>query len=107
MGVRGRRRGRRRPRPPGAAAADGIGQVTRLAGSTNLRPIEGGRAADAIQRYLVEETRLGIPAIIHEECLHGLLAWAAPCFQQSIGAAATFDTALVGEVAATIRGGCS
>ena len=80
-------------------AEDGLGELTRLAGSTNLRPIQVAEAANAIQRFLVEETRLGIPTIIHEECLHGLLAWAAPCFQQSIGAAAAFDTALVGEVA--------
>src|SRR6185503_12893 len=66
-------------------------------------PIEVARAAIAIQRYLVEETRLGIPTIIHEECLHGLLAWAAPSFQQSIGAAASFDPELVGAVAETIR----
>jgi beta-glucosidase len=83
--------------------ADGIGQVTRLAGSTNLRPIEVAEMANAIQRHLVEETRLGIPAIIHEECLHGLIAWAAPCFQQSIGAAATFDPEVVSAMAATIR----
>ena len=86
-----------------AAARDGIGQITRLAGSTNLRPIEVARAANAIQRFLVEETRLGIPTIIHEECLHGLLAWAAPSFQQSIGAAASFDPELVGAMAQTIR----
>ena len=72
-------------------AGEGIGQITRLAGSTNLRPVEVAEAANAMQRYLIEETRLGIPAIIHEECLHGLIAWAAPCFQQSIGAAASFD----------------
>ena len=86
-----------------AAAGDGIGEITRLAGSTNLRPLDVARAANAIQRYLVEETRLGIPTIVHEECLHGLLAWTAPCFQQSIGAAATFDPAVVAAVAATIR----
>ena len=76
-------------------AGDGIGQVTRLAGSTNLRPVEVAETANAIQRYLVEDTRLGIPAIVHEECLHGLIAWAAPCFQQSIGAAASFDPDVV------------
>ena len=86
-----------------ALAEDGLGELTRLAGSTNLRPIEAAEAANAIQHFLIEETRLGIPAIIHEECLHGLLAWAAPCFQQSIGAAAAFDTELVREMAATIR----
>src|SRR5690242_9770455 len=62
----------------GELAGDGIGHVTRLAGSTNLRPVEVAQAANAIQRYLVDATRLGIPAIIHEETLHGLIAWAAP-----------------------------
>jgi beta-glucosidase len=84
-------------------APDGIGQVTRLAGSTNLSPIEVAEATNAIQRSLVEGTRLGIPALFHEECLHGLMAWGAPCFQQSIGAAATFDPELVRDVAETIR----
>jgi beta-glucosidase len=51
----------------------------------------------------MEETRLGIPAIFHEESLHGLLARDATSFQQSIGAAATWDPALVGAVAASIR----
>src|SRR4029077_17900135 len=41
--------------------------------------------------------------IIHEECLHGLIAWAAPSFQQSIGAAASFDPEVVSATAATIR----
>ncbi|MFL5716575.1 MAG: glycoside hydrolase family 3 N-terminal domain-containing protein [Chloroflexota bacterium] len=86
-----------------ALAGHGIGQITRLAGSTNLRPIEVAETANAIQRYLVEKTRLGIPTIIHEECLHGLIAWAAPCFQQSIGAAASFDPDVVSATAATIR----
>jgi beta-glucosidase len=81
----------------------GLGEITRLAGSTNLQPAEVAQTANEIQRYLVERTRLGIPAIVHEECLHGLLAWAAPCFQQAIGAAASFDPELLGEVAATIR----
>ncbi len=84
-------------------APDGIGHITRLAGSTNLPPAEVAAAANAIQRQLVEGTRLGIPAIIHEESLHGLIAWAAPCFQQSIGAAAAFDPDLVTAVATTIR----
>ncbi len=84
-------------------AANGVGQITRLAGSTNLRPVEVAQTANLIQDYLVEETRLGIPAIIHEECLHGLIAWAAPCFQQSIGAAASFDPEVVSAMAATIR----
>jgi len=84
-------------------AGNGIGQITRLAGSTNLRPLEVAHTANLIQGYLIDKTRLGIPAIVHEECLHGLIAWAAPCFQQSIGAAASFDPGVVSAMAATIR----
>lgn len=86
-----------------ALAGGGIGQITRLAGSTNLRPLEVAETTNGIQDFLIEETRLGIPALIHEECLHGLIAWAAPCFQQSIGAAASFDADVVAATAATIR----
>ena len=68
--------------------ANGIGQITRVAGATNLDASEVAVLGNEIQRYLLEETRLGIPAIFHEESLHGLLARDAPCFQQSIGAAA-------------------
>ena len=82
---------------------NGLGEVTRIAGSSNLRLRDAARVANEVQRYLVEETRLGIPAIVHEESLHGLLARDAPVFQQSIGAAASFDPELVEQVAATIR----
>ena len=86
-----------------ALLGEGLGEITRLAGSTNLRPTEVAVAANAIQRYLAEETRLGIPVIVHEECLHGVLGWGAPCFQQAIGAAATFDPDSLAAVVATIR----
>jgi len=82
---------------------EGIGQITRLAGATNLVAPDVAAIANEIQRYLLEETRLGIPTIIHEESLHGLLARDAPIFQQSIGAAATWDAALVERMATTIR----
>ena len=84
-------------------AQDGIGHLTRLVGATNLGPPAAARVGNAIQRHLVEQTRLGIPALIHEECLHGLMARGAPIFQQSIGAAATFDPRLVAAMADTIR----
>jgi beta-glucosidase len=81
----------------------GIGQVSRVAGATNLDAIGAAAAGNAIQRFLVEETRLGIPAILHEETLHGLLARGATSYQQSIGAAASFDPDLVAAIGATIR----
>ena len=60
-----------------------------------------GRIA-AIQWYFVEETRLGIPIIPFDEALHGLVREGATVFPQAIGLAATWDTALVGEVARAI-----
>jgi beta-glucosidase len=81
----------------------GIGHITRLAGATNLGAVEVALLANEIQHYLVDETRLGIPAIIHEESLHGLLARDALVFQQSIGAAAAWDPALVEAMSTTIR----
>jgi beta-glucosidase len=81
----------------------GIGEITRIQGSTNLGAAAAAEAANEVQRFLREETRLGIPAIVHEESLHGLLAREAPVFQQSIGAAATFDPWLVERMATTLR----
>ncbi len=81
---------------------DGIGQVTRVVGSTNLAPRDGARLANAIQRHLVEHTRLGIPAIVHEESLHGVMGRDRVCYPQSIGLAATWDPALVERMAERI-----
>ncbi len=82
--------------------AHGLGQITRVAGATNLPPDEVAKLGNAIQRYLVEETRLGIPAIIHEETLHGVMARDATCFPQAIGVAATWDPGLAERMAGRI-----
>ena len=50
---------------------------------------------NAIQRFFVERTRLGIPVIFHEECLHGHAAREGTSFPQPIGLGATFDPDLV------------
>jgi beta-glucosidase len=55
-----------------------------------------------IQRFLVEETRLGIPAIFFDETLHGLVREGATSFPQSIGLASTWDPALMEKVAEAI-----
>lgn len=77
----------------------GVGQVARLSDvRPGLRPAEMAALANAIQKYFVEETRLGIPVIFHEECLHGLAAFDATSYPQPIGLASTFDPALVEDV---------
>ena len=81
----------------------GTGQITRIAASTGLRPQGLAVFANEIQRYLLEETRLGIPAIIHEEAVAGFCARDAVQFPQGIGLASTWDRELLQEVAQHIR----
>lgn len=57
---------------------------------------------NAIQRYFVEKTRLGIPIIPFEEAVHGLKREGATMFPQAIALAATWDPALVARVADAI-----
>jgi beta-glucosidase len=83
---------------------EGIGQLSRVVGTHPMPPAEGAALANELQRFLVEETRLGIPAIVHEECLPGLMAHGATAFPQAIGLGCTFDPALVERVTARIRG---
>lgn len=83
--------------------SNGIGQITRISGSSEIKPGEGAKLANSIQRYLVEKTRLGIPAIVHEECLSGFMARGATTFPQAIGLASTWDPDLIQEVTKVIR----
>ncbi|MFB6202758.1 MAG: glycosyl hydrolase, partial [Halorhabdus sp.] len=50
---------------------NGIGHLTQVASQGLLDPEDAAETINELQRYLVEETRLGIPAIEHEECLTG------------------------------------
>ncbi|MDO5971926.1 glycoside hydrolase family 3 C-terminal domain-containing protein [Flavivirga aquimarina] len=55
-----------------------------------------------IQRYFLEESRLGIPIIPFNEALHGLARDGATAYPQAIALAATWDTTLVANVAKAI-----
>ena len=81
----------------------GTGHITRLAGATVLKPHESAALANQIQRFLLEHTRLGIPAIVHEESCAGYSARDATCFPQAIGLASTWEPELVEEMAGVIR----
>ena len=63
---------------------------------------ETAELINEIQKYFIEETRLGIPIIPFDEALHGLVRDGATAFPQSIGLAASWDTTLVGDVAHAI-----
>jgi beta-xylosidase len=74
----------------------GIGQITRASEGKKTR--ENAVYCNAIQRFLRQRTRLGIPAIIHEESLHGLMALGATSFPQAIALASTWDPDLVEKI---------
>lgn len=82
----------------------GLGQVGRPsdAGKDEEASHEAGFDArqtveltNAIQKFFLENTRLGIPVVFHEECLHGLASKWATSFPQPIGLGGTFNTNLV------------
>jgi beta-glucosidase len=81
----------------------GLGQVGRPSdsGAPPAEPWKGQTArgmaelTNAIQRFFLENGRLGIPVIFHEECLHGHAARDATSFCQPIGLGATFNPELV------------
>jgi beta-glucosidase len=78
---------------------DGIGQIGRLSDTGGGKSaVEMAKLANTLQRFFVEETRLGIPVIFHEECLHGLAGPDATSYPQPIGLAATFDPELVEQI---------
>ncbi|HEY7057504.1 MAG TPA: glycoside hydrolase family 3 N-terminal domain-containing protein, partial [Vicinamibacterales bacterium] len=81
----------------------GIGQITRPSdgvdrGGRRRGPRETVELVNAIQRWVIEHTRLGIPVMFHEEALHGLAAVRGTNFPVPIGLASTWDTALVERV---------
>ena len=82
---------------------NGSGQITRVAGAANVGPVASAELTNSIQKFLVENTRLGIPAIIHEECCSGYMAQGATCFPQIIGIASTWEPELVEEMTTVIR----
>jgi beta-glucosidase len=78
-----------------APAAGGAGAAGAAAGIPNRTAAETARYINAAQKWAVENTRLGIPMIMHEEALHGYVAPGATSFPQSIALASTFDPKLV------------
>jgi beta-glucosidase len=76
---------------------DGIGHYTRVYGTRPVDPASRAAWLWAEQRRLKTETRLGIPALVHEECLTGLAAWQAATFPTPLAWGASFDPELVYE----------
>jgi beta-xylosidase len=81
----------------------GIGQITRPLGTHPVDPKEGVRALNALQKFLVEETRLGVPAISHEECLVGVMVKGATLFPSALNYGSTWNPELIEAVGREIR----
>ncbi len=74
----------------------GLGQVGRPSDAgKGLNARKMAETTNAIQKFFVENSRLGIPVVFHEECLHGHAAVDGTSFPQPIALAATFNTDLV------------
>jgi beta-xylosidase len=84
------------------SAAYGLGHLTRVFGTRPVTAAEGVQRVRDLQRTVVESSRLGIPAIVHEECLTGFTTYQATVYPTSLAWAATFDTGLVHEMASAI-----
>lgn len=76
----------------------GLGQITRPLGTHVVDPADGVRALNALQKQMVEQTRLGIPVMSHEECLVGLMIKDATLFPAPLNYGATWNPALIQQV---------
>jgi len=93
-----------------------LGELRSLAGRSGIgslhdlfRRLPMGKGAPVVnraQKILIEESRLGIPAIFSNEALHGLVAAGATSFPQAIGLAATFDPGLMERISGVIGKEC-
>lgn len=69
---------------------------------SGLRPREAAKATNAIQRYAIDSTRLGIPLLFSEEAPHGHMAIGATVFPTAIGQASTWNLQLIERMAEVI-----
>lgn len=88
------------------AFPDGLGMLARPSNSIGMSSEAtghgGGRSPkqtaeyiNALQKWAVEKTRLGVPLLVHEESLHGYVAPESTSFPQAIGLASSFDPELL------------
>ncbi len=75
---------------------NGIGEISRP--SENRGPREMAEFTNTLQKWVKENTRLGIPILFHDECLHGHVAPGGTSYPQAIALASTWDPELVHNV---------
>lgn len=91
------------PRPLPEQLANGMGQLTRPFGSRPVEAAAGRESVDAVQRIVVEDTRLGIPVMVHEECLTGFMALGATAFPSPLNWGSTWNPGIVEQMGDAIR----
>lgn len=84
------------------ASRHGLGHLTRVYGSVPMTAAEGAAELVRQQQVVISASRLGIPALVHEECLTGFTTFGATVYPSAIAWAATFDPDLVEQMAAAI-----
>jgi beta-glucosidase len=85
-----------------AASAGGEGAQQMLQYNATETVVSLAKKVNAIQRFFMDSTRLGIPMLPFDEALHGLVRQGSTIFPQSIGLAATFKTSTMEAVAGAI-----
>ncbi|HEX4378729.1 MAG TPA: glycoside hydrolase family 3 protein, partial [Candidatus Acidoferrum sp.] len=75
---------------------NGIGEISRP--SEHRDPRAMVEFTNSIQKWMKENTRLGIPVLFHDECLHGHVAPKGTSYPQAIALASTWDPALLHEI---------
>ncbi|MFJ6215251.1 glycoside hydrolase family 3 N-terminal domain-containing protein [Streptomyces sp. NPDC092296] len=77
----------------------GLGQLTRPFGTAPVDPGVGSVSLARAQQAIIAAGRFGIPALAHEECLAGFTAWGATAYPVPLAWGASWDPALVAEMA--------
>jgi beta-xylosidase len=85
-----------------AFLTNGLGQLTRPFGSAPVNPGLGALSLLRTQTKIQQTSRLGIPALAHEECLAGFAAWGATAYPVPLSWGATFNPQLVERMARRI-----
>jgi len=85
-----------------AFLVNGLGQLTRPFGSAPVNPGLGALSLLRTQTKIQQRSRLGIPAVAHEECLAGFAAWGATAYPVPLSWGATFNPELVERMARRI-----
>lgn len=78
-----------------ACLKHGMGQIANPSMSLDLRPEDVTELTAQVQRWLIQNTRMKIPVLFHEECIGGLTAKCAPMLPHPIGLSSIWEPELV------------